>query len=77
MPLTQAALATKIKDNLETEIGNVADDPNQMDKFAQAIAKAVIDEIQANAVVSTTGTATVSGGSSAGSHPTASTGGIS
>jgi len=59
MALTQAALATKIKNNLETNFAKVADDPNQMDKFAQAIAKAVVDEIQANAVVNTTVTTVV------------------
>lgn len=73
MPLTQASLSTKI----QTEIINlygVADDASKLKDFADAIAKAVVDEIQANAVVNTTGTCTVSGGSSSGVHPTVATG---
>lgn len=61
MALTQASLSTKI----QTEIINlygVADDSALLKKFADAIAKAVVDEIQANAVVNTTGTVTSGAG---------------
>lgn len=53
MALTQSSLATRIKDELENQKGAPAD-PDRLDEFAQAIAKAVVDEIQANAVVNTT-----------------------
>ena len=76
MALTQAALATKIKNNLETEFGKVADDPNQMDKFAQAMAKAIVDEIQANAVVNTTVTGTTATGPAGGPLPITSQPGV-
>lgn len=69
MALTQASLATKIKTRLEAEFGKVADDPNQMDKFAQAIAKAVVDEITQNAVVNTTVTGTTGTGPAGGPLP--------
>jgi hypothetical protein len=49
MALTQASLKGKLK----TEIGAVITitDAAQLDKVCGAIAKAVVDEIQANAVV--------------------------
>ena len=64
MALTQAALATKIQAEIIAQFGAPAD-ASILLKFANAIAKAVVDEIQANAVTSTT----VSGGSSAGTYP--------
>lgn len=54
MPLTQASLSTKI----QTEIINIygaAQSAAKLKQFADAIAKAVVDEIQANAVVNVTG----------------------
>jgi len=63
MALTQASLSTKIQTEIIALYG-VADDSALLKKFADAIAKAVVDEIQANAVVSGTVTG---GGSSSGS----------
>ncbi len=62
MALTQAALATKIKDEIEANAGKSADDPTELDNFAQALAKAIVDELKANAQV------VVAGGSSAGTY---------
>ena len=53
MALTQASLSTKIQVELIAEFG-AAQDSSILKKFSDAIAKAVVDEIQANAVVSTT-----------------------
>jgi len=63
MALTQASLSTKIQTEIIALYG-AADDSALLKKFADAIAKAVVDEIQANAVV--VGTVT-GGGSSSGS----------
>lgn len=66
MPLTQASLKQKLKDEL-TAIFTIID-PTQLDKVCGAIAKAVVDEITANALVTVTGTAhlVMTGVSSAG-----------
>lgn len=61
MALTQASLATKIQTEIVAEFG-APDDSSILQKFANAIAKAVVDEIQANAVVNTTGTVTSGAG---------------
>lgn len=50
MSLSQSSLATRIKTEITNKCGNPMD-AAKLDKMAQAIAKAVIDEIQANAVV--------------------------
>ena len=63
MPLTKESLSTKIQTEIIALYG-AADDSSKLKDFADAIAKAVVDEIQANAVV--TGTVT-GGGSSSGS----------
>ena len=63
MALTQASLSTKIQTEIVALYG-IADDSSLLKKFADAIAQAVVDEIQANAVVSGTVTG---GGSSSGS----------
>lgn len=55
MALTQASLSGKIEAELETVFGSPADSV-QLKKFCDAIAKAVVDEIQSNAVVNSTGT---------------------
>lgn len=60
MALTQASLATKIQAEIIAQFGAPADSSVLL-KFANAIAKAVVDEIQANAVV--TGTVTSGAGS--------------
>lgn len=54
MALTEASLSGKIKTELEVVFG-VAADAAQLQKFADAIAKAVIDEFTSNAVVNVTG----------------------
>lgn len=61
MPLAQATLATKIKNEIQLLYG-VADDPAKLDDFAQALAKAVVDEIQQNAVVTVTSVSGVTPG---------------
>jgi hypothetical protein len=61
MALTQASLSSKIQAEIVALYG-VADDPSRLQDFADAIAKAVVDEIQANAVVSSTGTVTSGAG---------------
>jgi len=63
MALTQASLSTKIQTEIIALYG-VADNSARLKDFADAIAKAVVDEIQANAVVNGTVTG---GGSSSGS----------
>lgn len=55
MALTQASLSGKIEAELETVFGSPADSV-QLKKFCDAVAKAVVDEIQSNAVVNSTGT---------------------
>lgn len=57
MALTQASLSTKIQTEIIAEFG-APDDSSILTKFCDAVAKAVVDEIQANAVVNTTGTVT-------------------
>lgn len=61
MALSQASLATKIKTELESEFSTL--DSSWLDKFAQRLAKAIVDEIKNNAVVQVTGV--VSGGATA------------
>jgi len=53
MALTQASLATKIQTEIIAQFG-AASDAGILNKFCQAIAKAVVDEIKANAVVNPT-----------------------
>jgi len=66
MPLTQASLATKIQAEVIGLYG-APDSASILADFANAIAAAVVDEIQTNAVVTTTvpgvrgGPSTVSG----------------
>ena len=63
MALSQATLSTKIQTEIVALYG-VADDSARLKQFADAIAKAIVDEITQNAVVTVTGVQ--SGGSSAG-----------
>ena len=58
MALTLASLSTKIQTELIAQFG-AADDAAILKKVADAIAKAVVDEIKANAVVTTTVTGTL------------------
>jgi hypothetical protein len=62
VPLTQASLSTKIQTEIVALYG-AADNSALLKKFADAVAKAVVDEIQANALV--TGTV-ISGAGSGG-----------
>lgn len=50
MALTQASLSTKLQTEIQNLLGT-ADDTVQLKKMTDAIAKAVVDEIKANAVV--------------------------
>lgn len=54
MALTTASLKAKIIAEISAALGAPADGA-QLAKFAEAIAKAVVDEIQANAVVTVAG----------------------
>ena len=64
MALTKESLSTKIQTEIIALYG-AADDSSKLKEFADAIAKAVVDEITQNAVTSTT----VTGGSSSGTYP--------
>lgn len=61
MALSQATLATKIQAEIVAQFGAPAD-ASTLQKFANAIAKAVVDEIQANAVVNPTALVAPGGG---------------
>lgn len=61
MALTQASLATKIQAEIIAQFGAPADASTLL-KFANAIAKAVIDEIQANGKVPGAGLTAPGGG---------------
>ena len=60
MPITVASLKGKIKDKLDAEFG-APTDPAWQEKFCKAIAEAIVEEIQASALV--TGTVTSGAGS--------------
>jgi hypothetical protein len=70
MALTQNSLSSKLQTEIKGLLGIPADNQRLVD-VCDAIAKAVVDEIQANAVVN--GTTSVSGGSSSGTWPTTGT----
>lgn len=73
MAITQAALATKIQTEIIAQFGTPAD-AAILQKFANAIAKAVVDEIHANATI--TGTGTVTSGAGAGGAVNITTGAV-
>lgn len=50
MAMTNAGLGTAIKTELEAVVGDLQN-PDELEKFATAIAKAVVEYIQGNAVV--------------------------
>ena len=54
MPLTQATLSSKILANVKTQFGSVISDEALLKKFTDAVAKAVVDEVQANLQGTTT-----------------------
>ncbi len=62
MALTKASLKQKIITAMEAEGANASGEHSWVERFAEAIASAVVDEIQQNAEV------TVTGGSSAGTY---------
>lgn len=61
MALSASSLAGKIKTQIESQFG-AADDATKLQKFCLAVATAVVQEITANAQVSTTGTVTTGSG---------------
>jgi hypothetical protein len=63
MALSESSLASRITAEVEAKKGAPPDDPEQLQQMAQAIAKAIVDEIKANAVVTVSGVQ--SGGGSA------------
>ena len=65
MPLTKASMSTSIKTEIEGLYGT-PDDPSLLQKFCDALAKAIVENIQANALVSTTGTVTSGAGAGGG-----------
>jgi len=58
--LTQASLSTKIETEIKAQFGAPAA-AGQLKKFCDAVAKAVVDEIQSNAVVAVTVTTVTPG----------------
>lgn len=68
MALTKASLSSRIQTNVIAALGTPADS-TQLQKFADAVAQAVVDEIHSNGVVSVTGT--VTSGTGAGGSVTA------
>jgi hypothetical protein len=71
MALTQASLSGKLKTEIELLFGS-AQDQQILQKLCDSIAQAVVDEIQQNAVVNSTGTV-ISGQGSGGSVTTTGT----
>ena len=69
MALSQASLSGKIEAERQALYGAPADG-TKLKQFCDAVAKAVVDEIQANAVVNTTVTGTVTSGAGAGGSVT-------
>lgn len=61
MALTQASLSSKIQAELVSKFGT-AEDAAQLAKFADAVAKAVVDEIKINAVIAVTSVSGVTTG---------------
>ncbi len=64
MATSKSNLKANIKTELEAVFG-VADDPNTLDKFAQAISNAVVDELRAADVSSNGATAAHAAGAPA------------
>ncbi|WP_072670537.1 hypothetical protein [Vibrio injensis] len=63
MALSKSSLKDRIVQEMEAMGAKASGEHSWVDKFAEALASAVVDEIQQNAQVP------VSGGSSAGSYP--------
>lgn len=55
MAITQASLSTKLQTEIIAAMGSSPTDAAQLKKMCDAIAKAVVDEIHANAVVQVNG----------------------
>jgi hypothetical protein len=65
MPLSQAVLKAAIKTEMQA-IAQITDD-QALDKFCNALAKAIVQHITSNALVSVSVTGTVTAGIAAGS----------
>jgi hypothetical protein len=65
MPMTPSGLSAVIKTQLEAEFGTPTD-PVREQKFCDAMGEAIVTYIQANALVSTNDTGTVTGGVASG-----------
>ena len=61
MGITSASLSTKLQTEIIAEFG-APQDSSQLTKFCNAVARAVVDEIESNAVVNSTGTVTSGAG---------------
>jgi tRNA A37 threonylcarbamoyltransferase TsaD len=51
MALSKSGLKTRIRNNIIAQWGGEPDDSATLDKFCQAVADAVVDEIVANATI--------------------------
>lgn len=71
MGITSASLSTKIQAEIIVEFG-APNDSSRLTKFCNAIARAIVDEFEQNAVVNSTGTVT-SGAGAGGSVTTTGT----
>ncbi len=60
MPLSQSGLSSAIKSEIQNLYGT-ADDDATLQKFADALAKAIVDHITANALVTVTVTGVQNG----------------
>ena len=70
MPMTISGMQAAIVAQLNTQFGTPAD-TTQQTKFANAIATAVVDYIQANMLITTTDVGTVTSGPGSGGTVTA------
>lgn len=61
MPISEASLSARIVSAMTSEKGAPAD-PSKLQEFANAVAKAVVEEITQNAVVTTTVTGSSASG---------------
>lgn len=74
MGITIASLSTKIQTEVVAQMGSPANDSVQLKRMADAIAKAVVDEIHTNATI--TGTGSVTSGPGAGGAVSITTGAV-
>lgn len=62
MALTHSSLSARIVSEMKNQFGN-PEDESQLEKFASAIAKAVVDEFKQNAVIQVNSVSGVTPGS--------------